>query len=151
MKVIIVGAGISALHGGRAGSAGTDQGGVVRARHCGQCTPQGLCNRSQRMPMSVLERLGLVNDLLSTGVEQVTNFVITDQQGRTCWPALREDARHQTYRVQRDHLQSVPPRPLATTQVNYGFQGTRLRDDRHAAPGGFHRRPSCGRRRGGRM
>jgi hypothetical protein len=37
---------------------------------------------------SVLERLGLLDDVLSIGAEQVTNFVITDRQGRTLGPPV---------------------------------------------------------------
>ena len=93
----------------------------------------------------VLERLGLLVDVLSIGAEQVTNFVITDRQGRTLLALPSgNDARHQTYRVQRDHLQSADHDTGALW-----IPSPRLRDDRHAAPGGLHRRPSCGRRCGG--
>ena len=93
--------------------------------------------------LRVLERLGLLNDVLTAGVEQVTNFVITDQQGRTLLALPSgKDARHQTYRVQRDHLQSVLAETLTTTQVNYGLQalGYETIDTRHRVvfTGGRH-------------
>jgi salicylate hydroxylase len=93
--------------------------------------------------LSVLERLGLLDDVLSSGADQVTNFVITDPQGRTLLALPSgKGARHQTYRVQRDHLQSVLAETLSTTQVKYGFQalGYETIDARHRVvfTGGRH-------------
>jgi salicylate hydroxylase len=91
----------------------------------------------------VLERLGLLVDVLSIGAEQVTNFVITDRQGRTLLALPSgNDARHQTYRVQRDHLQSVLAETLTTTPVHFGFPalGYETIDTRHRVvfTGGRH-------------
>ena len=93
--------------------------------------------------LSVLERLGVLDDVLSTGADQVTKFVITDHQGRTLLALPSgKGARHQTYRVQRDHLQSVLVETLTTTQVKYGFQalGYETIDTRHRVvfTGGRH-------------
>jgi 2-polyprenyl-6-methoxyphenol hydroxylase-like FAD-dependent oxidoreductase len=92
---------------------------------------------------SVLERLGLLDDVLSIGAEQVTNFVITDRQGRTLLALPSgNDARHRTYRVQRDHLQSVLADTLTTTPVHFGFEavGYETIDTRHRVvfTGGRH-------------
>jgi 2-polyprenyl-6-methoxyphenol hydroxylase-like FAD-dependent oxidoreductase len=43
--------------------------------------------------LTVLERLGLLDDVLSIGAEQVTNFVITDVRGVPCWPFRQETTR----------------------------------------------------------
>jgi salicylate hydroxylase len=92
---------------------------------------------------SVLERLGLLDDVLSIGAEQVTNFVITDRQGRTLLALPSgNDARRRTYRVQRDHLQSVLADTLTTTPVHFGFEavGYETIDTRHRVvfTGGRH-------------
>jgi 2-polyprenyl-6-methoxyphenol hydroxylase-like FAD-dependent oxidoreductase len=72
--------------------------------------------------LEVLGRLGLRDEVLTNGAQQVTNFMITDRQGRTllALPSGKDSAQ-QTYRVQRDHLQSVLTAAL-TTPVQYGFQ-----------------------------
>ena len=61
--------------------------------------------------------------MLAGGAQQVTNFVITDQQGATllALPSGKDSSR-QTYRVQRDHLQSVLAEALPDDSVRYGFQ-----------------------------
>ncbi len=73
--------------------------------------------------LEVLGRLGLRDEVLNNGAQQVTNFMITDRQGRTllALPSGKDSA-WQTYRVQRDHLQSVLADALPTTSVQYGFQ-----------------------------
>jgi salicylate hydroxylase len=73
--------------------------------------------------LAVLERLGLRDEVLADGAQQVTNFVITDRQGATLLnlPSGNDDSR-QTYRVQRDHLQSVLAEALPDDSVRYGFQ-----------------------------
>jgi 2-polyprenyl-6-methoxyphenol hydroxylase-like FAD-dependent oxidoreductase len=73
--------------------------------------------------LDVLGRLGLRDEVLTDGAQQVTNFVITDRQGRTllALPSGKDSAQ-QTYRVQRDHLQSVLADSLPTDRVHYGFQ-----------------------------
>jgi salicylate hydroxylase len=73
--------------------------------------------------LEVLGRLGLRDEVLTNGAQQVTNFMITDRQGRTLLALPSgEDGARQTYRVQRDHLQSVLADALPTTSVQYGFQ-----------------------------
>ena len=61
--------------------------------------------------------------MLAGGAQQVTNFVITDRQGATllALPSGKDSSR-QTYRVQRDHLQSVLAEVLPGDSVRYGFQ-----------------------------
>jgi salicylate hydroxylase len=73
--------------------------------------------------LEILGRLGLRDEVLTDGAQQVTNFVITDRQGRTllALPSGKDGAQ-QTYRVQRDHLQSVLADALPTMSVKYGFQ-----------------------------
>ncbi|HEY6683336.1 MAG TPA: NAD(P)/FAD-dependent oxidoreductase, partial [Propionibacteriaceae bacterium] len=93
--------------------------------------------------LSVLERLGLWDDVLSIGAQHVTNFVITDCQGRTLLALPSgNDTRRQTYRVQRDRLQSVLADTLTTTPVHYGYQalGYETIDTRHRVvfTGGRH-------------
>jgi salicylate hydroxylase len=93
--------------------------------------------------LEVLGRLGLRDEVLTNGAQQVTNFMITDRQGRTllALPSGKDGAR-QTYRVQRDHLQSVLADALPTTSVQYGFQaiGYESIDIRHRVifTGGRH-------------
>src|SRR6187401_807690 len=111
MKVIIVGAGIS---------------GLTLAAALAQLAPQLEVELYDRDPspaarrkgyaiglkgdsgVAVLQRLGLWDEILAGGTQQVTNFLITDRQGRTLLtlPSGTDDSRR-TYRVQRDHLQSV--------------------------------------------
>jgi salicylate hydroxylase len=146
MKVIIVGAGIS---------------GLTLAAALAQLTPRTEVELYERdaaadarrkgyaiglkgdAGLIVLERLNLLDDVLSTGAEQVTNFVITDRQGRTLLALPSgNNKRHQTHRVQRDHLQSVLADTLSTTLVHYGFQalGYETIDTRHRVvfTGGRH-------------
>jgi 2-polyprenyl-6-methoxyphenol hydroxylase-like FAD-dependent oxidoreductase len=93
--------------------------------------------------LEVLGRLGLRDEVLTNGAQQVTNFMITDRQGRTllALPSGKDSAR-QTYRVQRDHLQLVLADALPTTSVQYGFQaiGSESIDTRHRVifTGGRH-------------
>jgi salicylate hydroxylase len=83
--------------------------------------------------LAVLERLGLRDEVLAGDAQQVTNFVITDRQGDRllALPSGNGDSR-QTYRVQRDHLQSVLTDALPGNQVRYGYQalGFEIMDDR---------------------
>jgi salicylate hydroxylase len=126
MKVIIVGAGIS---------------GLTLAAALAQLAPQHEVEIYERdasaadrrkgyaiglkgaTGLAVLERLGLRDEVLACGAQQVTNFVITDRQGATllALPSGNDDSR-QTYRVQRDHLQSVLAEALPADSVRYGFQ-----------------------------
>jgi salicylate hydroxylase len=73
--------------------------------------------------LEVLDRLGLRDEVLATGAQQVTNFVITDREGRTllALPTGNGGAR-QTYRVQRDHLQSVLADAVINMPMQYGRQ-----------------------------
>lgn len=93
--------------------------------------------------LEVLGRLGLREQVLTNGAQQVTNFVITDRQGRhlLALPSGNDSAR-QTYRVQRDHLQSVLADGSTPTPVQYGFQaiGYESIDTRHRVifTGGRH-------------
>jgi salicylate hydroxylase len=72
----------------------------------------------------VLERLGLRENVLALGAQEVTNFMINDRHGRTLLElrSSRNDKRRQTYRVQRDHLQSVLRDALPGNPVLYGYQ-----------------------------
>lgn len=126
MKVIIVGAGIS---------------GLTLAAALAQLAPQHEVEIYERdasaadrrksyaiglkgeTGLAVLERLGLRVEVLAGGAQQVTNFVITDRQGATllALPSSKDSSR-QTYRVQRDHLQSVLDEALPDDSVRYGFQ-----------------------------
>jgi salicylate hydroxylase len=72
--------------------------------------------------LAVLSRLGLREEVL-TDARQVTNFVITDRRGRTLLGLPSgSDGPRQTYRVQRDHLQSALAAAVTTTPVQHGFQ-----------------------------
>ena len=72
--------------------------------------------------LAVLSRLGLREQVLAADAQQVTNFVITDRQGRTLLALPSgSDAPRQTYRVQHDHLQSTLAAGV-TTPAQYGFQ-----------------------------
>jgi len=126
MKVIIVGAGVS---------------GLTLAAALAQLAPQHEVELFERdalatdrrkgyaiglkgdTGLAVLERLGLRDDVLADGAQQVTNFVIADRQGDTllALPSGTDGSR-QTYRVQRDHLQSVLTEALPDDSVRYGFQ-----------------------------
>jgi salicylate hydroxylase len=73
--------------------------------------------------LAVLERLGLREAVLAGGGHQVTNFVINDRHGRTLLALPSgNDASRETYRVQRDHLQSVLAEAVSANSVRYGFQ-----------------------------
>jgi salicylate hydroxylase len=74
--------------------------------------------------LAVLERLGLREEVLGADAQRVTNFVITDREGRTLLALpTGNDGPRQTYRVQRDHLQFVLAAAVTiTTPVQYGFQ-----------------------------
>lgn len=72
--------------------------------------------------LAVLSRLGLREEVL-TDAQKVTNFVITDRRGRTLLGLPSgSDGPRQTYRVQRDHLQSALAAAVTMTPVQYGFQ-----------------------------
>jgi 2-polyprenyl-6-methoxyphenol hydroxylase-like FAD-dependent oxidoreductase len=92
--------------------------------------------------LEVLGRLGLRNEVLTDGAERVTNFVITDRQGRTLLALPSGNDQHQTWRVQRDHLQTVLAAASPTTSVQYRFQaiGYESIDIRHRVifAGGRH-------------
>jgi 2-polyprenyl-6-methoxyphenol hydroxylase-like FAD-dependent oxidoreductase len=126
MKLIIVGAGIS---------------GLTLAAALAQLAPQHEVELYERdaspdarrkgyaiglkgdAGLAVLERLGLWDEVLAHGTQQVTNFLITDRFGRTLLAlSSRNDDSRRTYRVQRDHLQSVLADALPHKPVRYGFQ-----------------------------
>jgi salicylate hydroxylase len=124
MKVIIVGAGI---------------GGLTLAAALAQLAPRtdvevyeqdaaaaerrrGYAIGLKAAALAVLERLGLRDEVLAGGAQQVTNFMITDREGNTLLALPSGNGQHQTYRVQRDHLQSVLAGALPTDRVQYGFQ-----------------------------
>jgi salicylate hydroxylase len=92
--------------------------------------------------LEVLGRLGLRNEVLTDGAERVTNFVITDRQGRTLLALPSGNDQHQTWRVQRDHLRAVLAAASPTTSVQYRFQaiGYESIDIRHRVifAGGRH-------------
>jgi len=92
--------------------------------------------------LEVLGRLGLRDEVLTNGAQRVTNFVITDRQGRTLLALPSGNDQHQTWRVQRDHLQAVLAAASPTTSVQYGFQaiGYESIDIRHRVifTGGRH-------------
>ena len=93
--------------------------------------------------LAVLERLGLRDEVLAAGAQQVTNFVITDREGSRLLvlPSGNDGARHR-YRVQRDHLQSVIATALAATRVRYGYQALGY-ETIATASSGFHWRSPC--------
>jgi 2-polyprenyl-6-methoxyphenol hydroxylase-like FAD-dependent oxidoreductase len=136
MKVIIVGAGISGLTRGVALSQLAPRidveiferdAAVARRKGCAI----GLKGDAR---LEVRERLGLRNHVLTTDAQHVTSFVITDRGGRTLLTLpSRGEARRQTYRVQRDRLQSVLIDALITTPLRYGFQalGSEAMDTRY--------------------
>src|SRR6476620_5888263 len=111
MKVIIVGAGISGLTLAAALAQLAPQHEVVlyeRDTSAADRRKSYAIGLKSETGLAVLERLGLRDDVLAGGGQQVTNFVITDRQGVAllALPSGNDDSR-QTYRVQRDHLQSV--------------------------------------------
>ena len=125
MKVIIVGAGI---------------GGLTLASALAQLAPRtdvevyeqdataaerrrGYAIGLNADALAVLERLGLREEVLAGGAQQVTNFMITDREGNTLLALPSGNGQHQTYRVQRDHLQSALAGALPTDRVQYGFHG----------------------------
>jgi len=122
MKVIIVGAGVSGLTLAAALAQLAPQHDVELyerdASAAGRRKSYAIGLKGET-GLAVLERLGLRDEVLAGGAQQVTNFVITDQQGAL--PSGNDDSR-QTYRVQRDHLQSVLAEALPDDSVRYGFQ-----------------------------
>jgi len=126
VKVIIVGAGIS---------------GLTLAAALAQLAPQHEVQLYERdasaadrrrsyaiglkgeTGLAVLERLGLRDEVLADGAQQVTNFVITDRLGTTllALPSGKDESRN-TYRVERDHLRSVLAEALPAEPVRYGYQ-----------------------------
>jgi salicylate hydroxylase len=146
MKVIIVGAGISGLTLAAALAQLAPQHEVElyeRETSAADRRKSYAIGLKSETGLAVLERLGLRDDVLAGGGQQVTNFVITDRQGATllALPSGKDDSR-QIYRVQRDHLQSVLAEALPGDSVRYGFQalGFEMMDDsiRMIFTGGRH-------------
>jgi salicylate hydroxylase len=128
VKIAVIGAGVSGLTFAtamRRQSPGTEVT-LYERDPSSDSRPQGYAiGLRNGLGLKALESLGLRDDVVGKDAIRVTNFEITDQNGKEllALPSTN-DGPNATYRVQRSHLMDVLREGVGDTPIHYGMRCT---------------------------